>query len=305
MTTLLALALAGPAAAGPSYSYSLPYDWWDHSYPARSPCPPGSTLLGGSAPEHDGYVCLDADYRAQGRVTLWDVQPDGQVGRIDGIVYDGIPAGGWTTLDASGQLTRVITYDGSAGRRRERARLEVHDVPFALRGGRRATRSMVDFEDGRPTHYTDYQGRRGRRATVTLVNPNAHPMASWSTRDGERHGVSTAWHMDGSISEQGRYEDGLAEGLWRRWHADGQILSMGTYRDGHPHGDWTCWDERGAVAVDGRYRDGYRVGRWRFDAGAAWQRYPAPGPDNPQVQHRAIYESPRGGAIRDDPCEDR
>jgi hypothetical protein len=89
---------------------------------------------------------------------------------------------------------------------------------------------------------------------------------------GERTGEWTFRYPDGSLREQGRYEDGRRVGTWRQWWPEGTLLSEGERRPAAEHpgspreGVWSFWHRGGTLAARGAYRAGLREGEWVFHA---------------------------------------
>jgi antitoxin component YwqK of YwqJK toxin-antitoxin module len=68
--------------------------------------------------------------------------------------------------------------------------------------------------------------------------------------DGERwirHGLFLAYHPNGDLASEGKYEHGLEQGLWRDYYDNGQKAAEGQYCDGREvAGSWVYWNPAGA-----------------------------------------------------------
>jgi hypothetical protein len=90
------------------------------------------------------------------------------------------------------------------------------------------------------------------------------------TIEGERDGEWSFHYPDGSLREQGRYDNGQRIGTWRQWHKDGQLISEGERRfdagtsASERQGAWTFWYADGTVRARGLFSAGRREGPWEF-----------------------------------------
>lgn len=77
-----------------------------------------------------------------------------------------------------------------------------------------------------------------------------------------RDGAFRAWHADGSLAEEGAFQDDLPSGRWSTWHPGGAPRSRGSYLFGEKEGVWVerladgTLDER----LSGIYEAGERTG---------------------------------------------
>jgi len=64
--------------------------------------------------------------------------------------------------------------------------------------------------------------------------------------DGQRTGVWTTWHPNGTLASQGSYFQGKRTGTWSTWYPSGRPQDRGALRDGTPIGLWLYWDDHGS-----------------------------------------------------------
>lgn len=69
-------------------------------------------------------------------------------------------------------------------------------------------------------------------------------------------------YPDGSVWEEGRFEDGLMVGEFTRYYPDGQRSLHTSYVAGHKHGSYTSWYANGQIFEQGQYIAGQRNGDW-------------------------------------------
>jgi len=69
--------------------------------------------------------------------------------------------------------------------------------------------------------------------------------------DGERHGTSRGWYVDGKQMYVSQFKNGRAHGLVQRWHKNGKKLIKASWKHNKLHGPTKQWDE------DGNMKDGY------------------------------------------------
>ena len=69
-------------------------------------------------------------------------------------------------------------------------------------------------------------------------------------------------YPDGSIWEEGTFEDGLMVGELTRYYPDGQRSLHTSYVAGHKHGAYTSWYANGQIFEQGQYVAGQRDGAW-------------------------------------------
>lgn len=60
-----------------------------------------------------------------------------------------------------------------------------------------------------------------------------------------RHGLFQAYHKNGNLASEGRYEQGAEEGLWRDYHENGLLAAEGHYHLGKEQGLWRTWNDDG------------------------------------------------------------
>ncbi len=67
-------------------------------------------------------------------------------------------------------------------------------------------------------------------------------------------------YENGTVKEEGTYENGLRSGKWRYYHPSGKLSQNGSFRKGKPHGDWTWLYEDGSLRREESYRNGREDG---------------------------------------------
>jgi antitoxin component YwqK of YwqJK toxin-antitoxin module len=68
--------------------------------------------------------------------------------------------------------------------------------------------------------------------------------------------------VDGTLSEEGDFEDDKKHGEWITYYPDGKISSKGKYQHDEPIGKWEYFFENGAVSSSGEYLGGQKTGYW-------------------------------------------
>ena len=79
-----------------------------------------------------------------------------------------------------------------------------------------------------------------------------------------RHGLSRAWHPNGQLQWEGRYDYDKKVGHFKYWHTNGQLAAEGNYKNDDYDGQWLWWHENGQKAIVGKYREGSLFGEWRW-----------------------------------------
>jgi tripartite ATP-independent transporter DctM subunit len=84
------------------------------------------------------------------------------------------------------------------------------------------------------------------------------------SRDGRRvrHGVYRATHADGSLKEEGSYNQGNKHGRWVTYAPEGYIVAEAEYRFGRQHGPYVSYFERDVKEREGTYRNDKKHGIW-------------------------------------------
>jgi uncharacterized protein len=77
-------------------------------------------------------------------------------------------------------------------------------------------------------------------------------------RDGKKEGVWKTF-IDGKLSFEGNYVDGLPDGLHTYYWGNGKTKEKGKYIAGKKEGDWILYDEEGLKLITITYEDGEDV----------------------------------------------
>jgi antitoxin component YwqK of YwqJK toxin-antitoxin module len=80
----------------------------------------------------------------------------------------------------------------------------------------------------------------------------------------ERHGKWTAWHQNGQVQVEGKFDHGHPVGEFTWYYANGQKSVEGSYQSGERHGVWTWWHENGLKASSGEFVEGKPAGHWTW-----------------------------------------
>jgi antitoxin component YwqK of YwqJK toxin-antitoxin module len=64
-------------------------------------------------------------------------------------------------------------------------------------------------------------------------------------RNGQRHGLWTAYHPNGAVQSRSEYRDGELNGPTTTFRPDGALLYRGQNANGHPVGAWSFHDAMG------------------------------------------------------------
>ena len=88
-------------------------------------------------------------------------------------------------------------------------------------------------------------------------------------RQGVRDGPAIYYFMDGTISLQVQYDDGLRGGLWTSWYDETEEVArhMETrinYQDEVKDGFYERWYPNGNKDKEGTYKNNKKVGKWSF-----------------------------------------
>ena len=81
---------------------------------------------------------------------------------------------------------------------------------------------------------------------------------------GVRHGPFRQWSDDGTVLNDGTYENGERDGQWLEYYADGTPKALTTYSVGVRDGEWKTWFENGKLSGEGSYADGRKDGKATF-----------------------------------------
>jgi hypothetical protein len=93
-----------------------------------------------------------------------------------------------------------------------------------------------------------------------------HPGGAWrqmrTWKDGELHGKSRAWYVNGQKAAERDYQNGKRQGTWLWWRESGQKDAQRSYREGKRHGAATWWHHNGQKMRAGTYSSGVSCGAW-------------------------------------------
>lgn len=74
-------------------------------------------------------------------------------------------------------------------------------------------------------------------------------------------GSYTAFHPDGQLMEQGRFDRGLKTGEWRKWLSTGALLEIVNWKAGRLHGERIRFIQEDSLVLQQRFRNGKEVHR--------------------------------------------
>ena len=90
---------------------------------------------------------------------------------------------------------------------------------------------------------------------------------------GEKTGLWTFWHVNGTKFSEGHYDHDQQTGLWTVWYDNGIKGSEGYYDHDQQTGLWTFWHVNGTKFSEGHFDNhGQRIGLWTYwnDNGDIW-----------------------------------
>jgi len=93
---------------------------------------------------------------------------------------------------------------------------------------------------------------------------NARPATFKGEGKTIKHGPWTAWHPNGQIAVEGRFEYDLPVGQFVWWFSNGQKAQVGDYEAGHATGNWVWWHANGQKKTSGAYEAGVPMGPWSW-----------------------------------------
>jgi len=93
---------------------------------------------------------------------------------------------------------------------------------------------------------------------------NARPATFEAEGKTIKHGPWTAWHPNGQVAVEGRFEYDLPVGQFVWWYSNGQKAQEGTYEAGHASGSWVWWHVNGQRKTSGSYDAGAPMGPWTW-----------------------------------------
>ncbi len=80
--------------------------------------------------------------------------------------------------------------------------------------------------------------------------------------DGEAHGVSEFFGVNGKLTKRGHFNIGVLDGLEETWYETGQLSSVTNYDKDLLHGESTTYHANGRWKQHGFYKDGKKTGDW-------------------------------------------
>ena len=197
--------------------------------------------------------------------------------------------GSWTIYDArkrpvselvfkDGQRHGVSTWWYPAGKKMKEVVFRDGILDGDLRQWDERAQLTVerDFKEGRRTGAHTTQHSNGQKkseavylfARVVAKSPddwwNAR-MALYETQGkDEKHGPWRAWHENGQLKMEGRFEHDIPVGRFVAWYANGQKQWEGEYAQGTADGRFTWWHTNGQKKLEGEYVHGNPNGRWTW-----------------------------------------
>ncbi len=82
--------------------------------------------------------------------------------------------------------------------------------------------------------------------------------------EGKKHGVSTKFYADGSISEKMSWKKGMKDGPWEQYYIDGGLLLKCSYEKDKLDGEYLICYPDGKTQITGTYRMDVRQGPWKY-----------------------------------------
>jgi antitoxin component YwqK of YwqJK toxin-antitoxin module/Flp pilus assembly protein TadD len=111
-----------------------------------------------------------------------------------------------------------------------------------------------------------------------LKFPGGKPRLKLTYRNGLLQGKATWYYPDGSISQEGNYQDDKKEGTWKAWQPDGKPEYEVNYLHDEFSGTCKWYHDNGNLATENNYYSGMLDGRRR-----TWH-------DNKQQERESMFE---------------
>ncbi|MCE9545737.1 MAG: hypothetical protein K8T25_09505 [Planctomycetia bacterium] len=183
--------------------------------------------------------------------------------------------GTWTTWYANGRKMREVHYNNGDldGEVAEWSPEGVQVTKEVYQGGRKLARK-VEF------HSERQKKSEGMFLFAKLELQqdddwwNAKLAKFVTVGKDERHGDWMAWHPNGQVQMQGKYEHDLPVGPFTWWFANGQKSVVGGFVNGQRNAEWTWYHQNGQKASHGEFTLGGPSGLWVWwsDAGKVAQK---------------------------------
>ncbi len=74
-----------------------------------------------------------------------------------------------------------------------------------------------------------------------------------------RHGPFVAWHDNGALKAEGRYELGLRQGRWVKYDTNGNLRAEAEFADDRMHGVSRTWSSDGTLKAEAHWQHGTRI----------------------------------------------
>ncbi len=97
--------------------------------------------------------------------------------------------------------------------------------------------------------------------------PDGSPKSRSQWANGQRHGISYAWHANGQLSERRPYNENRKHGQHLGWYSDGTPKFVLNFKRGVYHGRCQEWYSDGSPYLDCNYVEGQELGSQQ-----SWQR---------------------------------
>jgi len=96
----------------------------------------------------------------------------------------------------------------------------------------------------------------------TTYFDNGNVQSTQMVVDGIAHGTYSLYHENGTLREQGTFENGKKVGEWKRFNDQSQMVAIANFVDGQKHGNWKIWDNQGVLRYDMSYENDSKVDIW-------------------------------------------
>jgi antitoxin component YwqK of YwqJK toxin-antitoxin module/tetratricopeptide (TPR) repeat protein len=163
--------------------------------------------------------------------------PDGSL-ESDFYYIHGAIEGLFTGRTVDGKIESMATYEND--RMTDLTLFGPDEKPVSHRVVKDQT-GRVNYEsyhkNGKPQ--IRYETNCGEYTYVGKMFPDGKTLYDWSSLSGKREGPFKEYAMNGQLTREGRYSDGMAEGIWKAFTPDGTPDYSGAYLQDERDSTWT------------------------------------------------------------------
>lgn len=232
---------------------------------------------------------LSKEYDEEGNlITLYEYNNDFMISRerINRRDSDGVKQGSWKEFYDSGNMKKEMTYrDGLLhGYYKEYNEKGILTVTMLYDNGKIVEGNVEDnpeieiqnrydnngnlifsgpFKAGIPVGIHREYNTDGTVKSAVIYNDQGVKVSEGIvTEEGIRNGDWKNFFEDGSIKEEGEYDNNRRSGNWTFYNSEGNIIQTGQYRNGRPEGLWKWHYPDGSILREEEYYQGRRDGKF-------------------------------------------